>query len=195
MYSSSISPCLPSCWRYYGTSLKDAIGKQMRAVAFDAKTASLMASTLTASFLHLYIGPSLAGVSGLLYAINYGVLQSPFLVFSRVEGVYSGCPRGIGSLPGLSWAHLSWHHRGICQRDRSVPSIISISFFQSRRILEKKEIEETSLNRSRWQYLGDAHDKCADDSARQAADAPRTAAIKRLQPGKNQETATAGPRS
>jgi branched-chain amino acid transport system permease protein len=81
---------------------KTLIGKQMRAVAFDSKTASLMGINvdriITTTFM---IGPALAGVSGILYAMNYGVLQSPFLGFwPGIKAFIAAVLGGIGSLPG-----------------------------------------------------------------------------------------------
>jgi len=78
------------------------IGKQMRAVAFDMKTASLMGinvdKVITITFM---IGPALAGVSGILYAMNYGILQSPFLGFwPGIKAFIAAVLGGIGSLPG-----------------------------------------------------------------------------------------------
>jgi branched-chain amino acid transport system permease protein len=47
------------------------------------------------------IGPALAGASGILYAMNYGVLQSPFLGFSPgMKAFIAAVLGGIGSLPG-----------------------------------------------------------------------------------------------
>jgi Branched-chain amino acid ABC-type transport system, permease components len=81
---------------------KTLIGKQMRAVAFDHKTASLMGidveRTISITFM---IGPALAGVSGILYAMNYGILQSPFLGFyPGLKAFIAAVLGGIGSLPG-----------------------------------------------------------------------------------------------
>jgi branched-chain amino acid transport system permease protein len=81
---------------------KTLIGKQMRAVAFDARTASLMGidvdRVISMTFM---IGPALAGVSGVLYAINYGVLQSPFLgFFPGLKAFIAAVLGGIGNLPG-----------------------------------------------------------------------------------------------
>ncbi len=81
---------------------KTLIGKQMRAVAFDTRTASLMGidvnRTITVTFM---IGSALAGVSGILYAMNYGILQSPFLGFSPgLKAFIAAVLGGIGSLPG-----------------------------------------------------------------------------------------------
>jgi branched-chain amino acid transport system permease protein len=81
---------------------KTLIGKQMRAVAFDHITASLMGidvdRTISITFM---IGPALAGVSGILYAMNYGILQSPFLGFyPGLKAFIAAVLGGIGSLPG-----------------------------------------------------------------------------------------------
>ncbi|MGB7569862.1 MAG: branched-chain amino acid ABC transporter permease [Chitinivibrionales bacterium] len=81
---------------------KTLIGKQMRAVAFDHTTASLMGidvdKTISITFM---IGPALAGVSGILYAMNYGILQSPFLGFyPGLKAFIAAVLGGIGSLPG-----------------------------------------------------------------------------------------------
>ena len=81
---------------------KTLLGKQMRAVAFDKKTASLMGididRIISAAFI---IGPALAGVSGILYGMNYGILQSPFLgFFPGIKAFIAAVLGGIGSLPG-----------------------------------------------------------------------------------------------
>ncbi len=81
---------------------KTMIGKQMRAVAYNHDAASLMGIDVdrTISFTFA-IGPALAGVSGVLYAMNYGVLQSPFLGFSPgMKAFIAAVLGGIGSLPG-----------------------------------------------------------------------------------------------
>ena len=81
---------------------KTLIGKQMRAVAFDVKTASLMGidvdRIISVTFM---IGPAFAGVSGVLYAMNYGVLQSPFLgFFPGLKAFIAAVLGGKGNLPG-----------------------------------------------------------------------------------------------
>ncbi len=81
---------------------KTLIGKQMRAVAFDVKTASLMGIDVNRVIAFTFmVGPALAGVSGVLYAMNYGVLQSPFLgFFPGLKAFIAAVLGGIGSLPG-----------------------------------------------------------------------------------------------
>jgi branched-chain amino acid transport system permease protein len=81
---------------------KTLIGKQMRAVAFDKKASSLMGidvnRIISATFV---IGSALAGVSGILYSMNYGILQSPFLGFTPgIKAFIAAVLGGIGSLPG-----------------------------------------------------------------------------------------------
>ncbi len=81
---------------------KTLIGKQMRAVAYDKKAASLMGidvdGVISVTFI---IGPALAGVSGILYATNYGILQTPFLgFFPGLKAFIAAVLGGIGSLPG-----------------------------------------------------------------------------------------------
>jgi branched-chain amino acid transport system permease protein len=81
---------------------KTLVGKQMRAVAFDRDAAALMGIDVNGIIsLTFVIGPALAGASGILYAMNYGVLQSPFLGFSPgMKAFIAAVLGGIGSLPG-----------------------------------------------------------------------------------------------
>jgi branched-chain amino acid transport system permease protein len=81
---------------------KTLIGKQMRAVSFDKRTASLMGIDVDRIITYTFIiGPALAGVSGILYAVNYGILQSPFLGFTPgIKAFIAAVIGGIGSLPG-----------------------------------------------------------------------------------------------
>jgi branched-chain amino acid transport system permease protein len=81
---------------------KTLIGKQMRAVAFNHDTAALMGIDVNRTISMTFaIGPALAGVSGILYAMNYGVLQSPFLgFFPGMKAFIAAVLGGIGSLPG-----------------------------------------------------------------------------------------------
>jgi branched-chain amino acid transport system permease protein len=81
---------------------KTLIGKQMRAVACNHDAASLMGIDVNRVISFTFaIGPALAGVSGILYAMNYGVLQSPFLgFFPGMKAFIAAVLGGIGSLPG-----------------------------------------------------------------------------------------------
>jgi branched-chain amino acid transport system permease protein len=81
---------------------KTLIGKQMRAVAYNHDAASLMGIDVNRTISFTFaIGPALAGVSGVLYAMNYGVLQSPFLgFFPGMKAFIAAVLGGIGSLPG-----------------------------------------------------------------------------------------------
>jgi branched-chain amino acid transport system permease protein len=81
---------------------KTLMGKQMRAVAYDHDTAALMGIDVNRTISMTFaIGPALAGVSGILYAMNYGVLQSPFLgFFPGMKAFIAAVLGGIGSLPG-----------------------------------------------------------------------------------------------
>ncbi len=81
---------------------KTLLGKQMRAVAFNHDAASLMGIDVDRIIsLTFVIGPALAGASGILYAMNYGVLQSPFLGFAPgMKAFIAAVLGGIGSLPG-----------------------------------------------------------------------------------------------
>jgi branched-chain amino acid transport system permease protein len=81
---------------------KTLIGKQMRAVACNHEVASLMGIDVNRTISFTFaIGPALAGVSGILYAMNYGVLQSPFLgFFPGMKAFIAAVLGGIGSLPG-----------------------------------------------------------------------------------------------
>lgn len=81
---------------------KTMIGKQMRAVAYDHDVASLMGIDVNRTISFTFaVGPALAGVSGVLYAMNYGVLQSPFLgFFPGMKAFIAAVLGGIGSLPG-----------------------------------------------------------------------------------------------
>ncbi|MDD5675008.1 MAG: branched-chain amino acid ABC transporter permease [Chitinivibrionales bacterium] len=81
---------------------KTLVGKQMRAVACNTGVAALMGinvdNIITLTFC---IGPALAGVAGVLYAVNYGILQSPFLGFTPgIKAFIAAVLGGIGSLPG-----------------------------------------------------------------------------------------------
>ena len=81
---------------------KTLIGKQMRAVSYDKKAAALMGIDVDRVIATTFaIGPALAGVSGILYAMNYGILQSPFLgFFPGLKAFIAAVLGGIGSLPG-----------------------------------------------------------------------------------------------
>ena len=81
---------------------KTLMGKQMRAVAYNHDTAALMGIDVNRIISMTFaIGPALAGVSGILYAMNYGVLQSPFLgFFPGMKAFIAAVLGGIGSLPG-----------------------------------------------------------------------------------------------
>jgi branched-chain amino acid transport system permease protein len=81
---------------------KTLIGKQMRAVAYNHDAAALMGIDVNRIISFTFaIGPALAGVSGILYAMNYGVLQSPFLgFFPGMKAFIAAVLGGIGSLPG-----------------------------------------------------------------------------------------------
>jgi branched-chain amino acid transport system permease protein len=81
---------------------KTLIGKQMRAVSQDMKTASLMGINVNRVIAFTFVlGPALAGVSGVLYGVNYGILQSPFLgFFPGIKAFIAAVLGGIGSLPG-----------------------------------------------------------------------------------------------
>ncbi len=81
---------------------KTLLGKQMRAVAFDKKAAALMGINIDRIIAVTFaIGPALAGVSGVLYAANYGILQSPFFGFNPgMKAFIAAVLGGIGSLPG-----------------------------------------------------------------------------------------------
>lgn len=81
---------------------KTLLGKQMRAVAFNHDAAALMGIDVNGIIaLTFVIGPALAGASGILYAMNYGVLQSPFLGFAPgMKAFIAAVLGGIGSLPG-----------------------------------------------------------------------------------------------
>jgi branched-chain amino acid transport system permease protein len=81
---------------------KTLTGKQMRAVAYNHHVASLMGIDVNKIIsLSFAIGPALAGVSGILYAMNYGVLQSPFLgFFPGLKAFIAAVLGGIGSLQG-----------------------------------------------------------------------------------------------
>jgi|WetSurMetagenome_2_1015567.scaffolds.fasta_scaffold00476_19 branched-chain amino acid transport system permease protein len=81
---------------------KTLLGKRMRAVAFNHDAAALMGIDVDGIIsLTFVIGPALAGASGILYAMNYGVLQSPFLGFAPgMKAFIAAVLGGIGSLPG-----------------------------------------------------------------------------------------------
>jgi branched-chain amino acid transport system permease protein len=81
---------------------KTLIGKQMRAVSFDFRAASLMGIDVDRVISFTFaIGPALAGVAGTLFALNYGILQSPFLgFFPGIKAFIAAVLGGIGSLPG-----------------------------------------------------------------------------------------------
>jgi branched-chain amino acid transport system permease protein len=81
---------------------KTLMGKQMRAVAYDHDVAALMGIDVNRTIsITFAIGPALAGVAGILYAMNYGVLQSPFLgFFPGMKAFIAAVLGGIGNLPG-----------------------------------------------------------------------------------------------
>jgi len=81
---------------------KTLIGKQMRAVAFDKPTASLMGINIdiviSAAFI---VGPVLAGAGGILYGTTYGMLASPFLgIWPGLKAFIAAVLGGIGNIPG-----------------------------------------------------------------------------------------------
>lgn len=81
---------------------KTLIGKQMRAVAFDKPTASLMGINIdiviSAAFI---VGPALAGAGGILYGTTYGMLASPFLgIWPGLKAFIAAVLGGIGNIPG-----------------------------------------------------------------------------------------------
>lgn len=78
------------------------IGKQMRAVAYDKATASLMGVNVnrTISFTFL-IGTALAGASGVLYGMTYTSIQSPYLgIWPGWKAFIAAVIGGIGNIPG-----------------------------------------------------------------------------------------------
>jgi len=78
------------------------IGKKMRAVSFDKPTASLMGINVnrTISFTFL-VGTALAGASGVLYGMAYGLAQSPYLgIWPGWKAFIAAVIGGIGSIPG-----------------------------------------------------------------------------------------------
>ena len=81
---------------------KTLIGKQMRAVAFDKPTASLMGINIDVVISTAFIvGPALAGAGGILYGTTYGILASPFLgVWPGLKAFIAAVLGGIGNIPG-----------------------------------------------------------------------------------------------
>ena len=78
------------------------IGKKMRAVSFDKPTASLMGINVdrTISFTFL-IGTALAGASGVLHGMTYGLAQSPALgIWPGWKAFIAAVIGGIGNIPG-----------------------------------------------------------------------------------------------
>jgi branched-chain amino acid transport system permease protein len=78
------------------------IGKQMRAVAFDKSTASLMGINIDVTISTAFIvGPALAGAAGILYGTTYGMLASPFLgTWPGLKAFIAAVLGGIGNIPG-----------------------------------------------------------------------------------------------
>lgn len=131
---------------------KTLIGKQMRAVAFDKKASLLMGINVDRIIaMTFFIGPALAGVSGILYSMNYGVLQSPFLgFFPGMKAFIAAVLGGIGSLEG---AVIGAFIMGISEvYANSIDSnlgfaaafmiLIIILLFRPSGIMGKKEIEK-----------------------------------------------------
>ena len=81
---------------------KTLIGKQMRAVAFDKPTASLMGINIDIVISTAFIvGPALAGAGGILYGTTYGMLASPFLgIWPGLKAFIAAVLGGIGNIPG-----------------------------------------------------------------------------------------------
>jgi branched-chain amino acid transport system permease protein len=81
---------------------KTLMGKQMRAVAFDKATASLMGINIDATISTAFIvGPALAGAAGVLYGTTYGMLASPFLgIWPGLKAFIAAVLGGIGNIPG-----------------------------------------------------------------------------------------------
>ncbi len=81
---------------------KTLIGKQMRAVAFDKPTASLMGINIDVVISTAFIvGPALAGAGGILYGTTYGMLGSPFLgIWPGLKAFIAAVLGGIGNIPG-----------------------------------------------------------------------------------------------
>jgi branched-chain amino acid transport system permease protein len=81
---------------------KTLIGKQMRAVAFDKPTASLMGINIDVVISTAFIvGPALAGAGGILYGTTYGILASPFLgIWPGLKAFIAAVLGGIGNIPG-----------------------------------------------------------------------------------------------
>jgi len=81
---------------------KTLIGKQMRAVAFDKPTASLMGINIDVVISTAFIvGPALAGAGGILFGTTYGSLNSPSLgIWWGLKAFIAAVLGGIGSIPG-----------------------------------------------------------------------------------------------
>jgi branched-chain amino acid transport system permease protein len=81
---------------------KTLVGKQMRAVAFDKPTASLMGINIDVVISTAFIlGPALAGAGGILYGTTYGMLASPFLgTWPGLKAFIAAVLGGIGNIPG-----------------------------------------------------------------------------------------------
>ena len=81
---------------------KTLIGKQMRAVAFDKPTASLMGINIDVVISMAFIvGAALAGAGGILYGTTYGMLASPFLgIWPGIKAFIAAVLGGIGNIPG-----------------------------------------------------------------------------------------------
>ncbi len=78
------------------------LGKQMRAVSFDKDSASLMGININKIISFTFvIGPALAGVSGILYAMNYTSIANPYLgIWPGWKAFIAAVLGGIGNLPG-----------------------------------------------------------------------------------------------
>ncbi|MCG8569385.1 MAG: branched-chain amino acid ABC transporter permease [Spirochaetes bacterium] len=78
------------------------IGKQMRAVSFDKNSAALMGINVNRVISYTFvIGPALAGASGILFGMKYGILQSPYLgIWPGWKAFIAAVLGGIGNLPG-----------------------------------------------------------------------------------------------
>jgi branched-chain amino acid transport system permease protein len=102
IFAVNIAVCAVLLFGLWFLVEKTLLGKQMRAVAYNHDVASLMGIDVNRIISVCFaIGPALAGVSGILYAMNYGVLQSPFLgFFPGMKAFIAAVLGGIGSLPG-----------------------------------------------------------------------------------------------
>jgi branched-chain amino acid transport system permease protein len=86
---------------------KTRLGRAMRAVSEDKKTASLMGINVDFIIsLTFFIGSALAGAAGLMVAMDYGVINFTMGYTAGLKAFTAAVLGGIGSIPGAMFGGL-----------------------------------------------------------------------------------------